>query len=197
LLLSSYLSLKPCKSNNNGTIERQKASKLADAHAARAKPATNNVQEPLGKDTSIRISPKSSISDKSEQIQPMENKPLSIQESNTSSENNAKLTVESEWRVFIRKIQAWLGREKNLSGQLNYLINPSKLIIGLGVLAICLKAYTTILKAASEIPLAPTLFEVIGTLSLLRFSITRLLRKQDRQQFFSEVSGRWRAFIDP
>ena len=127
----------------------------------------------------------------------MENQPLSTQDLQTSSESDAKREEESEWKIFLLKIQGWLGVKTNSSDQFEKFLSPSRFFIGLVVLAIFLKAYNGILNSFDEIPLAPALFKVVGTLSLLRFSITRLLHKKDRQQFFFELSERWRGFIDP
>ena len=127
----------------------------------------------------------------------MENKPLPNQGAKPSNETTQGLSQESEWKVVLNKIQAWLGATRKISDQLDEFFNPSILILVLGVIAICLKAYSTILNAIDDIPLAASIFEVIGTLWLTRFSITRLLRKQDRQEFFSEANRRWRNFVDP
>ncbi len=127
----------------------------------------------------------------------MENKPLPNPGAKPSKETTQGLSQESEWKVVLNKIQAWLGTTKKISDQLDEFFNPSILILVLGVIAICLKAYSTILNAIDDIPLAASIFEVIGTLWLTRFSITRLLRKQDRQEFFSEANRRWRNFVDP
>ena len=127
----------------------------------------------------------------------MENKPLPNQGANPSNETTQGLSQESEWKVVLNKIQGWLGTTKKFSDQLDEFFNPSILILVLGVIAICLKAYSTILNAIDDIPLAASIFEVIGTLWLTRFSITRLLRKQDRQEFFSAANRRWRTFLDP
>lgn len=127
----------------------------------------------------------------------MENKPLPNPGAKPSNETTQGLSKESEWKVVLNKIQAWLGTTKKISDQLDEFFNPSILILVLGVIAICLKAYSTILNAIDDIPLAASIFEVIGTLWLTKFSITRLLRKQDRQEFFSEANRRWRNFVDP
>ena len=127
----------------------------------------------------------------------MENKPLPNPGAKPSNVTTQGLSQESEWKVVLNKIQAWLGTTKKISDQLDEFFNPSILILVLGVIAICLKAYSTILNAIDDIPLAASIFEVIGTLWLTRFSITRLLRKQDRQEFFSEANRRWRNFVDP
>ena len=127
----------------------------------------------------------------------MENKPLPNPGAKPSNETTQGLSQESEWKVVLNKIQGWLGTTKKISDQLDEFFNPSILILGLGVIAICLKAYSTILNAIDDMPLAASIFEVIGTLWLTRFSITRLLRKQDRQEFFSEANRRWRNFVDP
>ena len=127
----------------------------------------------------------------------MENKPLPNPGAKPSNETTQGFSQESEWKVVLNKIQAWLGTTKKISDQLDEFFNPSILILVLGVIAICLKAYSTILNAIDDIPLAASIFEVIGTLWLTRFSITRLLREQDRQELFAEAYKRWRNFVDP
>ncbi len=125
----------------------------------------------------------------------MENPPLNVQRSNISEKVNSSLKVESDWKTFLNKIRGWIGLENVYSGKFNHFVNPSLLIIGIASLLILLKAYTNILNTIEEIPFAPSLFEVIGTLWLIRFSTTRLLRKQDRQQFRAEMTNRWRIFL--
>ena len=51
------------------------------------------------------------------------------------------------------------------------------------------------LNEISKFPLAPRLFEFAGIIWLIRFSMTRLLRKKDRQHYVSEVKSRLKAFL--
>ena len=125
----------------------------------------------------------------------MESNPLKIQASEDSSDDKSILTVENEWETFLKKVRAWLGNTNKISREFDDFINPSILIIGLSLLLICVKAYTTFLYAVGEIPFAASLFEVIGTLWLIKFSITRLLHKKDRHQFTSEIKNRWITFL--
>ena len=79
-------------------------------------------------------------------IHPMENKPLPNPGAKPSNETTQGLSQESEWKVVLNKIQAWLGTTKKISDQLDEFFNTSILILVLGVIAICLKAYITILN---------------------------------------------------
>ena len=125
----------------------------------------------------------------------MENNPSTTQRSNISSEGNKNFEFKSDWESLSSKIEALLGTKNLFSRKVNQHINPSLLIIGLLVLPIALKAYSSILSNIGEIPFASSVFEVIGTFWLIRFSMTRLLRKKDRQQYVSEVKYRLKAFL--
>ena len=125
----------------------------------------------------------------------MENNPSTTQRSNISSEGNKNFEFKSDWETLSSKIEALLGTKNLFSSKVNQHKNPSLLIIGFLVIPIALKAYSSTLSNIGEIPFASSVFEVIGTFWLIRFSMTRLLRKKDRQHYVSEVKSRLKAFL--
>jgi len=157
-----------------------------------------DLELPIGSSSSLK-SPeinRSSISDKlnTETTPAKEKKTLDIHNSGDSARINSDFELEKEWQNLLIKLKGWIGTRLFLN-EYDLFIDPSLLIIGLIALLIFLKAYTTILNTVEVIPLAPRLCQVIGTLWLIKFSTTRLLRKQDRQKFLLEMISRWRTFL--
>ena len=60
---------------------------------------------------------------------------------------------------------------------------------------IFIKFYSGLLRNLDEIPLAPSFFEIIGTLWLTKTSINNLLLKKDRQNFKQELISFRTAFL--
>ena len=125
----------------------------------------------------------------------MDQSPLKSQKPDSMDEVKTNPKAENEWEAVLRKIRGWLDTTRLLSEKSQDLINPSLLLIVLIAFLALTQAYTNILSAVEKIPLAPSLCELIGTLWLTKLSITRLLRKKDRQEFLAEIRDRWRNFI--
>ncbi len=68
------------------------------------------------------------------------------------------------------------------------------LVAWLIALVIFVRVYGGILLIIESVPLAPSLFEMAGIIWLAWFSVTRLIRSQDRQEVISSVLSRWHAF---
>ena len=139
---------------------------------------------------------RSSISDKpiQEQITSKEHEPLTEAMAENSSQKKSDLDNKSEWENLLSKLKGWIGPQM-FANQTDFFVDPSLLIIGLASLLIFVKAYTSILSSLEKIPFAPGLCELAGAVWLTHFSITRLLRKKDRQKFIFEVIDRWRSFL--
>ena len=139
--------------------------------------------------------PKSSITHKSNQAQDFLNQKedSTTQKSKSSLKSDRSLGIWKEWKTLLLKFSGWTGINL-LSNELDYFLSPSLLIIGLLALLICLRAYLNTLTILRQIPVVPSICEFVGALWLIRFSITHLLRKQDRNEFIAEASKRWRAF---
>ena len=161
--------------------------------------ASTDHEEPYPpKATSKSISTKSfksSIADKSSQAQDFLNqsKSLTIQNSQDLVKSNMKLGFWKEWESLLIKILLWTGI-KVPSNPFKFSVNPSLLIIGLLAVLISLKAYSSTLNTLRLIPIAPSIFKVVGAFWLIRFSIIHLLRQNDRKQLILEAQDRWKTF---
>ncbi len=57
-----------------------------------------------------------------------------------------------------------------------------------------LRVYASLIDTLDSLPLVGGLLELVGLIALTRFSLTRLVRKSDREQVFSEWRQRWNDF---
>ena len=57
-----------------------------------------------------------------------------------------------------------------------------------------LRVYGSLINTLDSLPLVGGLLELVGLITLTRFSLTRLVRKSDREQVFSEWRQRWNDF---
>ncbi len=138
---------------------------------------------------------KSSNSDNPiEQSQTTSQKTSNNYQSNNSTSNNSP-NLNAEWQLLNKKIQGWLGGTNSHSKQVNLFLNPALLVIGLLVIVFLIKAYTTILVSLETIPLAPSIFKVVGTFWLIRFFVTRLMRQQDRDNLKNQAQNQWKYFF--
>ncbi|WP_413681958.1 CAAD domain-containing protein [Prochlorococcus sp. MIT 1323] len=91
------------------------------------------------------------------------------------------------------KLSNWIKQDDQTSPW-QQLRRPVLLIAALITLVIFVRIYGGILSTIESVPLAPSLFELAGILWLTWFSITRLIRSEDRQDVISRVRTRWEAF---
>ena len=98
-----------------------------------------------------------------------------------------------EWEMLSTKIGAW-WQDQNLSEQWQRLRKPLLLAGGLVGLILVLRIYSAVLAAIASVPLAPRLFELVGVSWLAWFSVTRLIRSDERRKVVAGLSQRWQAF---
>ena len=98
-----------------------------------------------------------------------------------------------EWDLLSEKLRSW-WQEQDLDHQWQRLRQPLLLGVGLVGLILVMRIYSGILAAVATVPLAPRLFELAGVSWLAWFSVTRLVRSDERRKVFTAVSGRWQAF---
>jgi hypothetical protein len=98
-----------------------------------------------------------------------------------------------EWELLSAKIGGW-WQEQNLGDQWQRLRKPLLLAGGLVGLILVLRIYSAVLAAIASVPLAPRLFELVGVSWLVWFSVTRLIRSDERRKVVSGLSLRWQAF---
>ncbi|TCD56491.1 CAAD domain-containing protein [Synechococcus sp. BS55D] len=98
-----------------------------------------------------------------------------------------------EWDLLSEKLRSW-WQEQDLDHQWQRLRQPLLLGVGLVGLILVIRIYSGILAAIATVPLAPRLFELAGVSWLAWFSVTRLVRSDERRKVLTAVSGRWQAF---
>ena len=91
------------------------------------------------------------------------------------------------------KLSTWF-KPNNQANQLQQVRQLAVLVAWLIALVIFVRVYGGILLIIESVPLAPSLFEMAGIIWLAWFSITRLIRSQDRQEVIFSVRSRWHAF---
>jgi len=99
-----------------------------------------------------------------------------------------------EWELLSSKIKDWF-KANRLATEWSQFVQPLRLLIALVATLILIQLYGTILDLIAKFPLAPRLFELAGIIWLVRFSINRLIRSEDRQEVISSVQGQWNNFI--
>lgn len=98
-----------------------------------------------------------------------------------------------EFDLLLQKIREWIGSGE-LQAQWQRFRGPLKgLAILIGVVLL-LRVYASLIGTLDSLPLVGGLLELVGVITLTRFSITRLVRKSDREQVFADWSRRWSEF---
>jgi len=54
--------------------------------------------------------------------------------------------------------------------------------------------YGSLMAVLDSLPLVPGLLELVGVFVVARFSLTRLVRSEERKAVFSGLQQRWQAF---
>ncbi len=139
---------------------------------------------------------KSSNPDNSSKLQDESSKEESVVFENMTIPPQVNLGDKKEdgWPLLQKKISSWL-ENKNLETQLKGLVQPLYLIIALLLIFILSQIYGRSLHAISQIPLASGLCELAGLIWLIKFSITRLIRSEDRKELTSSIKKRWDSFF--
>ncbi|MCP9785684.1 CAAD domain-containing protein [Cyanobium sp. N5-Cardenillas] len=98
-----------------------------------------------------------------------------------------------EFELLLQKIRDWLGSGE-LQAQWQRFRGPLKgLAILIGVVLL-LRVYTSLIGTLDSLPLVGGLLELVGLIAAVRFTITKMVRKSDREQVFTDWSRRWNDF---
>ena len=98
-----------------------------------------------------------------------------------------------EWDLLVQKVSAWL-RSGQLEQQWQAARTPLSLLAGLIALLLVLRVYNALLAVIEGLPLLPGLLELVGVIAVARFSLSRLVRTQERQQLIQGLKQRWKSF---
>ncbi|MCP9858475.1 MULTISPECIES: CAAD domain-containing protein [unclassified Cyanobium] len=98
-----------------------------------------------------------------------------------------------EFDLLLQKIKDWLSSGE-LQAQWQRFRGPLKgLAILIGVVLL-LRIYASLIGTLDSLPLVGGLLELAGLIAVSRFTVTRLVRKSDREQVFADWSRRWNDF---
>ncbi len=98
-----------------------------------------------------------------------------------------------EFDLLLEKIRVWFDSGE-LKAQWQRLQGPLKGLAILVGVVLLLRVYASLIDTLDSLPLVGGLLELVGLIALTRFSLTRLVRKSDREQVFSEWRQRWNDF---
>ncbi len=97
-----------------------------------------------------------------------------------------------EWDLLSSRIKQFF-EANNLQEQWQSLRQPLFLIGGLLALILTMRIYGGILDAIATVPLAPRLFQLVGTFYGAWFAATRLIRADERKKISANVQDLWRS----
>ena len=95
-----------------------------------------------------------------------------------------------EWDLLSNRIKQFF-EANNLEDQWQSLRQPLFLLGGLIALILTLRIYGGILDAIATVPLAPRLFQLVGTFYAGWFAATRLVRAEERKRISANVQDLW------
>ena len=95
-----------------------------------------------------------------------------------------------EWDLLSNRIKQFF-EANNLENQWQSLRQPIFLLGGLIVVILTMRIYGGILDAIATVPLAPRLFQLVGTFYAVWFAATRLIRAEERKKIWSNVNDLW------
>ena len=98
--------------------------------------------------------------------------------------------VGGEWDLLSSRIKQFF-EANNLQDQWQSLRQPLFLLGGLIVLILTMRIYGGILDAIATVPLAPRLFQLVGTFYAVWFAATRLIRAEERKKISANVNDLW------
>jgi len=95
-----------------------------------------------------------------------------------------------EWDLLSDRVKQFF-EANNLQDQWQSLRQPLFLLGGLIALILTLRIYGGILDAIATVPLAPRLFQLVGTFYAAWFAATRLIRAEERKKISANVKDLW------
>ena len=111
----------------------------------------------------------------------------------TSSNTDDNSSEGGEWDLLSSKVRQWWD-DNNLVDLWHRSRRPLFLVVGLIALTLLIRIYSGVLAAIGTIPLAPRLFELVGLGWMIWFSVTRLIRSEERKALLANLSNIWSAF---
>lgn len=98
-----------------------------------------------------------------------------------------------EWELLLEKLRSWWASGQ-LQQQWQASRTPLSLLAGLIALLLVLRVYSGLVNVLDSLPLLPGLLELVGLITVVQFSLTKLVRSDDRRQVISGLQQRWQSF---
>ena len=98
-----------------------------------------------------------------------------------------------EWDLLVEKVRTWISSGQ-LQEQWQAARTPLSLLAGLIAVLLVLRVYSAVLGVLESIPLLPGLLELAGLVAVVQFSLSRLVRSNDRHEVIEGVKQRWKSF---
>ena len=98
-----------------------------------------------------------------------------------------------EWELLVQKVKQWIASGQ-LQQQWEKARTPITLLAGLIAVLLVLRIYSSLLGVLESLPLLPGLLELVGVISVVRFSLTRLVKSDDRHEVIDGLKQRWSNF---
>jgi len=98
-----------------------------------------------------------------------------------------------EWDLLVQKLRNWISSGQ-LQEQWQAARTPLSLLAGLIAVLLVLRVYSAVLGVLESIPLLPGLLELAGLIAVVQFSLTRLVRSNDRSEVINSLKQRWKSF---
>jgi hypothetical protein len=98
-----------------------------------------------------------------------------------------------EWELLVEKVRTWISSGQ-LQEQWQNARTPLSLLAGLIAVLLVLRVYSAVLGVLDSIPLLPGLLELAGLVAVVQFSLTRLVRSNDRREVIEGLKQRWQSF---
>jgi hypothetical protein len=98
-----------------------------------------------------------------------------------------------EWELLVEKLRQWIGSGQ-LQEQWQASRTPLSLLAGLIALLLVLRLYGALLAVIDSLPLLPGLLELAGLIAVVQFSLTRLVRSEERRSLIQSLQQRWKSF---
>ncbi len=98
-----------------------------------------------------------------------------------------------EFELLLQKVRDWFGSGE-LQAQWHRFRGPLKGVAILVGVILVLRVYGALVGTIDGLPLVGGLLELVGLIALTRFSLTKLVRKSDREQVLADWTKRWNDF---
>ena len=98
-----------------------------------------------------------------------------------------------EFDLLLQRVSQWL-KQQDLPARWERLQGPLRGLALLLLAVVLLRLYGALIDTLDGLPLVPRLFQLVGVIVLVKFSLLNLVRTSDRDRLISAWSQRWASF---